>query len=145
MAETLSYFEELKNNDPNFYYKIDLDANDRVRNLFWADGAARAAYKEFGDCVSFDTTYMTNRYKMPFAPFIGINNHGMSIQMGCGFMKDETIESFTWRFNNFQDAMGNVAPSTIISDQDQAMGAAIAAVFPNTIHRNCRWHIVNKV
>jgi len=28
MAETLSYFEELKKNDPNFYYKIDLDAND---------------------------------------------------------------------------------------------------------------------
>jgi len=116
-----------------------------VRNLFWADGAARAAYKEFGDCVSFDTIYMTNRYKMPFAPFIGLNNHGMSVQMGCGFMKDETIECFTCLFNNFQDAMGNVAPSTIISDQDQAMGAAIAAVFPNTIHRNCRWHIVNKV
>jgi len=34
MAETLSYFEELKKNDPNFYYKIDLDANDRVRICF---------------------------------------------------------------------------------------------------------------
>ncbi|CAL5059438.1 unnamed protein product [Urochloa decumbens] len=145
MVTTISFFEELKKDDPNFYHKMDLDAKDRVRNLFWVDGAARAAYKEFGDCISFDTTYMTNRYKMPFAPFIGINNHGQTIQLGCGFMKDETIESFTWLFKQFLDAMGGVPPKTIITDQDQAMAVAIAAVFPKSVHRNCQWHIVSKL
>ncbi|CAN6182427.1 unnamed protein product [Urochloa humidicola] len=145
MSTTLSFFEELKQNDPNLYCKFDLDLKDRVRNLFWVDGAAREMYKEFGDCISFDMTYMTNRYKMPFAPFIGINNHGQTIQLGCGFMKDETIESFTWLFKQFLDAMGGVPPATIITDQDPAMAAAIAAVFPNAVHRNCRFHIVVKV
>jgi hypothetical protein len=41
--------------------------------------------------------------------------------------------------------MGGVPPKTIITDQDQAMATAIARVFPDTVHKNCRWHIVNKV
>jgi hypothetical protein len=60
-------------------------------------------------------------------------------------MKDETVESFEWLFNCFLDAMGGVPPKTIITDHDQAMATAIAKVFPNTVHRNCRWHIFNKV
>ncbi|XP_051202239.1 protein FAR1-RELATED SEQUENCE 5-like [Lolium perenne] len=44
-----------------------------VDRIFWVDGPAIAAYKNYSDCLSFDTTYMTNMYNMPFAPFIGIN------------------------------------------------------------------------
>jgi len=33
-------------------------------------------YADYGECVSFDTTYMTNRYNLPFAPFVGIIGHG---------------------------------------------------------------------
>jgi len=41
---TLEYFEELKKEDPEFYYSYTLDEFDRVENLFWVDGAARRAY-----------------------------------------------------------------------------------------------------
>jgi zinc finger SWIM domain-containing protein 3 len=37
------------------------------------------------------------------------------------------------------------APSTIITDDDKAMGKAIAEVLPNTTHRLCLWHILQKV
>jgi hypothetical protein len=60
-------------------------------------------------------------------------------------MKDEIVESFEWLFNYFLDAMGGVPSNTIITDKDQAMATTIAKVFPNTVHRNYRWHIVNKV
>jgi hypothetical protein len=82
MAETLSYYGEIKKDDPAFYGEVEMDKKDRVMSLFWVDGAARQAYKEFGDCISFDTTYMTNRYKMPFASFVGINNHKRTILLG---------------------------------------------------------------
>jgi hypothetical protein len=29
------------------------------------------------------TTYLTNRYDMPFAPFVGVNHHGQSILLGA--------------------------------------------------------------
>ena len=40
--------------------------------------------------------------------------------------------------------MGEKHPKTIITDQDQAMRAAIATVMPQTIHRNCFFHIKSK-
>jgi hypothetical protein len=39
----------------------------------------------------------------------------------------------------------HIHPKTIITDQEQAMVAGIVEVFPHTVHRNYRWHIVNKV
>ncbi|EEC80328.1 hypothetical protein OsI_22378 [Oryza sativa Indica Group] len=142
IPETIAHFEEIKKDDPNFFYKIQLDKEDRVQNIFWVDGAARNAYKDFKDCISFDCTYMTNMYNMPCAPFIGINRHGQSIQLGCGFLRNEKTETFVWLFQEFLEAMEGVEPINIITDQDLAMKAAIALVFPHAKHRNCRWHIM---
>ena len=86
----MDYFKELEDQDAEFFYKIKLDKDNRVGSLFWVDGAARRAYIElYNDLVSFDATYMTNMYDMPFAPFIGINKHGQSFMLGCGFIRDE--------------------------------------------------------
>ena len=80
IEETLNYFCKVMENDPGFFFKCKTDAEGRTENLFWVDGAARKAYAEaYHDCVSFDATYLTNMYNMPFAPFIGINRHGQSI------------------------------------------------------------------
>ena len=64
--------------------------------------------------------------------------------MGCGFLRNENTQSFVWFFEHFLDAMGGVAPACIITDQDLAMAAGIQIVFSNTVHRNCRWHVVSK-
>ncbi|XP_041020493.1 protein FAR1-RELATED SEQUENCE 8-like [Juglans microcarpa x Juglans regia] len=55
---------------------IDVDHEMRLKNVFWADARSRTAYKSFGDVITFDTTYLTNAYKMPFASFVGVNHHG---------------------------------------------------------------------
>ena len=40
---------------------------------------------KFGDVVVFDMTYITNKFKIPFAPFVGVNHHGKSILFGDFF------------------------------------------------------------
>ncbi|KAM0928908.1 hypothetical protein ACQ4PT_001957 [Festuca glaucescens] len=112
----LDYFEEIKQTDPMLYYKFKLDDESRVHNIFWVDGPAREVYKIYYDCISFDTTYLTSRYKMPCAPFIGINRYGQSIQLGCGFLRHERIEDFVWLFEVFLDAMDGLHPENIITD-----------------------------
>ncbi|CAL5059384.1 unnamed protein product [Urochloa decumbens] len=145
MQETLDYFMELEEEDPDFFHKVKLDKENRVESIFWVDGAAKHAYIEsYHDCVSFDATYMTNMYDMPFTPFIGINSHGQSFQLGCAFLRDEKTPSYKWLFETFLEAMKGKAPLNIITDQDGAMRNAIALVFHNTCHRNCRWHIMDK-
>ena len=145
MIETVAYFKDIQKTDPEFFYKVKYDAEDKVENIFWVDGPARKAYKEaYHDCICFDTTYMTNMYNMPFAPFIGINRHGQTFMLGCGFVRQELETSFDWLFGTFLEAMDGLAPDNIITDQDWAMAESIKNIFPNTVHHRCRWHIMKK-
>lgn len=144
MMQTLSFFRKLKEKDLGFFFEFDLDENGKVRNLFGTNGRSREWYAKYGDCVSFDTTFLTNRYNLPFSPFVGISGHGNTILFGCGFLHDETAETFKWLFETFLRAMSGKHPKTIITDQDGAMRSTIATIFPNTTHRNCFFHIVRK-
>jgi hypothetical protein len=76
--------------------------------------------------------------------FTRINKHGQSIQLGCSFLQNEKTDSFTWLFQTFKEAMGG-NPPCIITDQDVAMTATISIVFPESTHRNYRWHIMENV
>ncbi|KAL9463985.1 hypothetical protein AB3S75_001729 [Citrus x aurantiifolia] len=141
----LKYFETKQAECDGFFFSIDLDEQDRLKNVFWADRRSRAAYKYFGDVVTFDTTYLTNKYDMPFAPFVGINHHGQSILLGCGLISHEDTETFTWLFEAWLSCMSDSPPIGIITDQDKAMQKVIEHVFPTTRHRWCLWHIMKKV
>jgi hypothetical protein len=103
----------LKEEDHDFFYKIKLNENQRVENLFWVDSAAMRAYREaYNDCVAFDATYMTNIYEMLCTPFIGINRHYQTFQLGCAFKRNEKITTYEWLFLTFLEAMEKKHPST---------------------------------
>ncbi|XP_077237092.1 protein FAR1-RELATED SEQUENCE 5-like [Tasmannia lanceolata] len=91
-----NHFQKRKSEDPNFYFELELDANGTLRSMFWADSGAREAYLTFSDVIIFDVTYKTNRFKIPFAPFTGVNHHRQSTLFGCALLADETEETFTW-------------------------------------------------
>ncbi|KAK1589558.1 hypothetical protein Q3G72_035271 [Acer saccharum] len=92
------YFLRMQYKNPGFFALMDLDDDGRLKNVFWADPRSRAAYQYFGDVVTFDTTYLTNRYGMPFARFVGVNHHGQSILLGAGLISNEDTETFVWLF-----------------------------------------------
>ncbi|KAJ1696797.1 hypothetical protein LUZ63_005309 [Rhynchospora breviuscula] len=102
---TLLFFQRKQADDPEFFYSIDADEDGFVKHIFWADGRARRAYLEFGDVVTFDTTYNTNKYSMPLAPFIGVNHHRQSIFFGMALVRSENTENFCWLFETWLKAM----------------------------------------
>ncbi|KAI3896866.1 hypothetical protein MKX03_013517, partial [Papaver bracteatum] len=144
-AALQDYFDKMQKQCPGFFYSIDFDDEGCLRNVFWADERCIQAYKEFGEVISFDTTYLTNTYGMPFAPFVGVNHHGQSILLGCGLLGNETIPTFVWLFKTWLHFMGVSTPKCIITDQDSGMKAAVEIVFPHTKHRWCLWHIMKKI
>ncbi|XP_020108789.1 protein FAR1-RELATED SEQUENCE 5-like [Ananas comosus] len=144
VASALNYFRKLQRKDPLFFYAVDVDDQERARNIFWVDGRSRMAYEHFGDVITFDTTYMTNNYSIPFTPFIGVNHHFQSIFFGCALIRDETANTFCWLFETWIKAMYGKHPKAIITDQDPAMKKAIEIVFPTTVHRCCQWHVMRK-
>ncbi|XP_042968993.1 protein FAR1-RELATED SEQUENCE 5-like [Carya illinoinensis] len=139
------YFARMQYKNDGFFSLMDMNDDGRLMNVFWADARTKAAYKYFGDVVTFDTTYLTNIYGMPFAPFVGVNHHGQLILLGAGLISSEDTETFIWLFQTWCNCMDGETPKAIITDQDRAMKNAISFVFPNSRHRFCLWHILKKL
>nr|XP_023918680.1 protein FAR1-RELATED SEQUENCE 5-like [Quercus suber] len=80
-------------------------------------------YSHFGDVITFDTTYSTNRDARPLGVFLGLNHYRETVVFGGALLYDETIESFVWLFETFLEAMFEKKLITIFTDQDAAMSA----------------------
>jgi hypothetical protein len=61
----------------SFFYDYEADNQGKLKCVFLADDICRKNYFLFGDVISFDTTYSTNKYFMIFAPFVDTNLYGM--------------------------------------------------------------------
>ncbi|XP_035836018.1 protein FAR1-RELATED SEQUENCE 5-like [Helianthus annuus] len=129
---------------PNFSCEFYCDEKGALAGLFWADEEMKLNYEVFGDVMSFDATFRTNRYDLVFVPFTGIDNHHHNVTFAGSLLASETAESYKWLLQSFLKAFG-VAPKVVVTDQDAAMKIAIRDVFPDTRHRLCMWHIMIKV
>ena len=142
---TLRYIEKLQQDRPGFIYKMETDETNAVRSIFWTDARARLDYKLYGEVISFDTTYSTNRYNMPFAPIIGINGHAKTIVFGWALLKNQKADTFRWLFETFVGVMEGKKPRLVLTDQCAAMKIAIGLVFSDALHRLCIWHILKNL
>ncbi|PIA62992.1 hypothetical protein AQUCO_00200779v1 [Aquilegia coerulea] len=141
----LGFFKIMQANDPAFFYAIQVDEEDRLSSVFWVDTRSRIAYNYFSDVVTFETTYQVNQYKIPFAPFTGVNHHKQSVLFGCALLADETESTFNWLFKTWLEAMSGRQPGLIMTDHDTAIRSAVSSVFPESTHRYCKWHILSKM
>ncbi|CAH1412478.1 unnamed protein product [Lactuca virosa] len=140
----LDYFRKIQAENPGFYYAIQLDEDNRMGNIFWADARSRTAYSHFGDAVTLDTMYRVKQYKVPFAPFTGVNHHGQTILFGCALLLDESECTFTWLFKTFLAAMNDRAPVSLITDPEKSIQDAVSQVFPGTRHCINKWHVLRE-
>lgn len=115
IGKTLSLLEKMKKDDVGMEVSISVDDEGKIKSMLWCTGKNRADYAKFGDVVTFDTTYRTNLYNMPFGLFIGVNNHFQSIVFGGVLLGSEKIEDFEWAFKKFSDIMGGKEPVTILT------------------------------
>nr|KAJ0211162.1 hypothetical protein LSAT_V11C400207320 [Lactuca sativa] len=126
-------------------YTFEYKCVDSVLNaMFWADETDKLYYKEFGDVISFDATFRTNKYGMIFVPFTAIDNHKRSINIGAGLLSNESIESYRWLLEAFLKAHVK-HPQLVLTDQDPAILQAVEAIFPTSNHRLCMWHNMKKL
>ncbi|KAJ3707249.1 hypothetical protein LUZ61_010954 [Rhynchospora tenuis] len=140
----LDYFQKKQSENPDFFYALQVDSNSCITNALWADARSKAAYKRFGDVVTFDTTYKKNKYMMPVVVFSGLNHHLQTVIFGCALLVEETEFSLVWLFETWLAAMGGRDPVSIVTDQNRAVAAAVSKVFPGTRHRLCKWLILSR-
>ncbi|KAL7162410.1 hypothetical protein ACSBR2_042824 [Camellia fascicularis] len=84
---------------------LKLDADEMITNIFWTDHQMITDYDIFGDVVSFNTTFRTNKEYHSLALFTGFNHFRMTVIFGAALLYDETTASFQWLFETFLHAM----------------------------------------
>ncbi|KAF5449781.1 hypothetical protein F2P56_030193 [Juglans regia] len=123
------YFARMQYKNDGFFSLMDIYDDGRLRNVCLAYSQSRAAYKYFGDAVTFNTTYLTNRYGMSFAPFVGVNHYGQSILLGARLISSQDTEMFTWLFQTWLNCKNGEAPKVIITNQDRSMKMRLLSSF----------------
>ncbi|KAK9666144.1 hypothetical protein RND81_14G163800 [Saponaria officinalis] len=79
-----------------FYFNFQVDDDNKLCRVFWADTINIKNYLLFGDTISVDSTYRTNKYNMVFVPFTGVDHHKRCVNFGAGLLAHEDIDSFEW-------------------------------------------------
>ncbi|KAH6797045.1 hypothetical protein C2S52_021599 [Perilla frutescens var. hirtella] len=129
---------------PAFFFDYCVNADDQLTCLMWADPICRRNFALFGDIVSFDASYSTNRYEMIFTPFTGKDNHGKCVTFGAALLSSEDNEAYSWVLDNFKVCMGR-SPAMLITDQDPGLKITVQRSLSETRHPLCMWHIMLKV
>jgi hypothetical protein len=138
----LKYIHDKIAENPSFHYATQMEIEEKIANIFWTDAKMSVDYAHFGDTVSFDTTFGTNRESQPFGVFVGFNQFRKMIVFGVALMYNETFESFKWLFETFLKSHNGKQPKTFYTDQDFAMGKAVEQVFHEACHGLCSFHIL---
>ena len=79
----LMYFQEKIAENPSFQYALHMDREEQIANIFWVDAKMLTDYAYFGDVVSFDTTFGTNKKSRPFGVFVGFNHFRKNSGFWC--------------------------------------------------------------
>ncbi|KAL3753190.1 hypothetical protein ACJRO7_000572 [Eucalyptus globulus] len=141
----LEFFSQMQCSNSNFFHAVDLADDQRIRSLLWVDAKSRHDYSSFSDVISFDTTYIRSKYKMPLALFVGVNQHYQFMLLGCALLSDESAATYSWLMQTWLKAVGGQHPKVIITDQDKTIKTVISDVFHSSRHCFCLWQIWGKL
>lgn len=145
LFELLEACKAMAQRDDGFVYSYTTDENGKVENIAWAYGDSIRAFSVFSDVVTFDTTYRSITYNMLLGVWLGINNYGKAVFLGCVLLQDETSRSFTWALQVFIQFARGRPPQTIVTDLDSGIRDAIAMEMPNTKHIISIWQVLSKL
>ncbi|XP_074306103.1 protein FAR1-RELATED SEQUENCE 5-like [Silene latifolia] len=123
----VNYFEDKRDTTEGFYFAYE--------------SLVETMHALFGDYITYDPTYSTNKYCMLFTPFTGVDHHKRSVTFASTLLFHEDEDSFTWVFQKFLDAMGQREPHCIITDRCLWNKAGFASLSSNMLSADIAYGI----
>lgn len=94
----LQHFIHKSNDNSFFSWDVDFDHDVRILHFFFRDAKCDVDFEAFGDVISIDITYKTNKYNLVCALFIVIYHHACNTILGMRFL---SVEYSEWLFKTF--------------------------------------------
>jgi len=118
-----------------------------VSDIFWTHPDSLKLLNVFSNVLLMDTTYKTNKYRLPLLEVVGVTSTGLTFSAAFVLMTTERQNNFIWALQRLRGLFlrRDVYPTVIVSDRDLALMNAIEVVFPEACNLLCRFHINKNV
>ncbi|XP_038680967.1 uncharacterized protein LOC119981899 [Tripterygium wilfordii] len=100
---------------------------NELEDLFFAHPGSLERWRAFPHVLLMDSTYKTNRYKMPLLEIVGATATNMTFCIAFVFLHSEKVFNYTWALRCLQSTMdGCTGPRVIVTDKELALMNASA-------------------
>ncbi|GAU27955.1 hypothetical protein TSUD_146730 [Trifolium subterraneum] len=115
------------------------------KTLFWAHPESIKLFNTFPTVLMMDSTYKTNKYKMPLFEIVGVTSTEESYNVGFAYIANEKEDNFVWALETCKSLLisKETFPNVIVTDRDKSLMNVVAKVFPNSTALVC-WVYVYK-
>ncbi|XP_045830906.1 PKS-NRPS hybrid synthetase cheA-like [Trifolium pratense] len=136
--------------ETGYFFKhrtVVADGSEHVQDIFFAHPKSISLFNSFPTVLLMDSTYKTNKYKMPLFEIVGFTSTGRSFNVGFAWLTNEREDNFTWALEQCVSLLRNedVRPKVIVTDRDLALMNAVSEVFPTSAAMVCRFHVKKNV
>jgi hypothetical protein len=134
----------------NYFFKtrsVDQEGTPVVQDIFFAHPRSISLFNSFPTVLAMDSTYKTNKYKMPLFEIVGFTSTQRTFNVGFAWLSNEREENFVWALQQCRSLLRSEdkMPKVILTDRDQALVNVVPQVFPTSASMVCRWHVEKNV
>lgn len=126
----------------NYFVSMCGDTDKDLSRFFFAPRQQVRMLCHYGSVLIMDSTYKTNRYKLPLFHIIGLSPYNTTFQVAFSLLDEENEEAYKWALLQLKSIYPrNKGPAVLVTDRELALGNAIKVVFPKAKHIICKWHV----
>ena len=134
----------IQTNYPNCLAKIMTNEKNQFQNFIFSSPNMRTLYQKFNDIVLLDSTYRTNKYRLPLFIIAGINENSKLFVIGFGLVLSEEAKNVKWILNELFTYLGS-SPHILCTDSCSTIETVAKEILPDTIHLVCAWHVSQNI
>jgi len=118
-----------------------------VCHIFWCHPDAVKLVNACNLVFLIDSTYKTNRYRLPLLDFVGVTPTVMTFSAAFAYLEGECLNDVVWALERFRGIFlrRDVLPQVIVTDRDLTLMNAVKTVFPECTNLLCSFHINKNV
>ncbi|XP_057443916.1 uncharacterized protein LOC130736078 [Lotus japonicus] len=132
----IQHLMKLLEGDKYAYWSRVEGGSNVIKSLFFAHPDSIHLFNEFPTVVLMDSTYKTNRYKIPLLEMVGVTSTNLTYSIAFAYMANERTNEVLWALNRLKGLIVKEEnlPKVIVTDKDNVLMKVIEDVFPAARH-----------